>query len=260
MRSTTWRQLPGNRPQSDRHRADDVRAGQQRALSPQDLSRGFHRRRRDRCRIRCFDMIRNTHRESPDGVLSAYQDNAAVFEGRIASRFFPDPKRSESTPGTSNRCTFSSRWKRTTIRRPSRLTRAPPRAPAARSATKAPRDAVRSQRRAWLAFPYRICDPRIRAALGRIRSASPIGSCPPCDIMLDGPLGARLSTTNSDARQSVVSFAPSSKPWPRRHGGSRLPQADHAGGWSRQRPTGARSEGHDRAGHDKWSCWAARPC
>ncbi len=38
-----------------------------------------------------FDMIRNTHRESPGGVLSAYQDNAAVFEGRIGSRFFPDP-------------------------------------------------------------------------------------------------------------------------------------------------------------------------
>src|SRR5512133_549244 len=38
-----------------------------------------------------FDMIRNTHRESPDGVLSAYQDNAAVFEGRLGSRFFPDP-------------------------------------------------------------------------------------------------------------------------------------------------------------------------
>lgn len=39
-----------------------------------------------------FDMIRNTFRESPDGVLSAYQDNAAVFEGRVGSRFFPDPQ------------------------------------------------------------------------------------------------------------------------------------------------------------------------
>src|SRR5512145_1049085 len=38
-----------------------------------------------------FDMIRNTHRESPEGILSAYQDNAAVFEGRLGSRFFPDP-------------------------------------------------------------------------------------------------------------------------------------------------------------------------
>jgi phosphoribosylformylglycinamidine synthase len=39
-----------------------------------------------------FDMIRNTHRESPEGVLSAYQDNAAVFEGRIGARFFPESK------------------------------------------------------------------------------------------------------------------------------------------------------------------------
>jgi len=38
-----------------------------------------------------FDMIRNTHRQSPAGILSAYQDNAAVFEGRIGARFFPDP-------------------------------------------------------------------------------------------------------------------------------------------------------------------------
>lgn len=39
-----------------------------------------------------FDMIRNTHRKSPAGVISAYQDNAAVFEGRLGSRFFPDPE------------------------------------------------------------------------------------------------------------------------------------------------------------------------
>lgn len=38
-----------------------------------------------------FDMIRNTHRVSPAGVLSAYKDNAAVFEGRLGARFFPDP-------------------------------------------------------------------------------------------------------------------------------------------------------------------------
>ncbi|TNF36209.1 MAG: phosphoribosylformylglycinamidine synthase [Gammaproteobacteria bacterium] len=37
-----------------------------------------------------FGMIRNTHRCSPDGVLSAYADNAAVMEGSTAGRFFPD--------------------------------------------------------------------------------------------------------------------------------------------------------------------------
>jgi phosphoribosylformylglycinamidine synthase len=36
-----------------------------------------------------FKMIRYTHACSPDGVLSAYSDNAAVIEGYSAGRFFP---------------------------------------------------------------------------------------------------------------------------------------------------------------------------
>ena len=39
-----------------------------------------------------FAMIRNTHQRSPDGVLSAYADNAAVMSGHHAGRFFPDPE------------------------------------------------------------------------------------------------------------------------------------------------------------------------
>jgi phosphoribosylformylglycinamidine synthase len=39
-----------------------------------------------------FAMIRNTHRVSPDNVLSAYKDNAAVMRGSVAGRFFPDPE------------------------------------------------------------------------------------------------------------------------------------------------------------------------
>ncbi len=37
-----------------------------------------------------FAMIRNTHKMHPEGVLSAYSDNAAVMEGYEAKRFFPD--------------------------------------------------------------------------------------------------------------------------------------------------------------------------
>jgi phosphoribosylformylglycinamidine synthase len=37
-----------------------------------------------------FQMIRNTTRCSPDGVLSAYSDNSAVIAGSAAARFFPD--------------------------------------------------------------------------------------------------------------------------------------------------------------------------
>jgi len=38
-----------------------------------------------------FAMIRNTHARSPEGVLSAYKDNAAVIAGPVGARFFPDP-------------------------------------------------------------------------------------------------------------------------------------------------------------------------
>ncbi len=42
-----------------------------------------------------FDMIRNTHAHAPDGVLSAYRDNAAVIRGSSASRFYCDPQSRE---------------------------------------------------------------------------------------------------------------------------------------------------------------------
>ena len=37
-----------------------------------------------------FSMIRNTHEQSPNFTLSAYEDNAAVVEGREATRLWPD--------------------------------------------------------------------------------------------------------------------------------------------------------------------------
>ncbi len=37
-----------------------------------------------------FNMIRATHRASPEGVLSAYHDNSAVIQGSPAQRFFVD--------------------------------------------------------------------------------------------------------------------------------------------------------------------------
>jgi phosphoribosylformylglycinamidine synthase len=38
-----------------------------------------------------FDMIRNTYIHAPAGILSAYEDNAAVLQGSRARRFWPDP-------------------------------------------------------------------------------------------------------------------------------------------------------------------------
>ena len=40
-----------------------------------------------------FQMIRLTHAAAPEGVLSAYKDNAAVIRGSEAMRFFPDADR-----------------------------------------------------------------------------------------------------------------------------------------------------------------------
>ena len=36
-----------------------------------------------------FEMIRNTYRHTPEGILSAYRDNASVIQGFTASRFAP---------------------------------------------------------------------------------------------------------------------------------------------------------------------------
>jgi phosphoribosylformylglycinamidine synthase len=42
-----------------------------------------------------FKMIKNTFEQTPDYVLSAYKDNAAVMEGSKAGRFFPTPDSQE---------------------------------------------------------------------------------------------------------------------------------------------------------------------
>lgn len=42
-----------------------------------------------------FKMIKNTFEVTPDNVLSAYKDNAAVMVGSEAGRFFPDPETRE---------------------------------------------------------------------------------------------------------------------------------------------------------------------
>jgi phosphoribosylformylglycinamidine synthase len=39
-----------------------------------------------------FQMIKNTYEQGGEGVLSAYADNAAVVQGHVAGRFYPDPE------------------------------------------------------------------------------------------------------------------------------------------------------------------------
>ena len=45
-----------------------------------------------------FEMIRHTQACSPDQVLSAYRDNAAVTRGHAASWFVPDPGTGATRP------------------------------------------------------------------------------------------------------------------------------------------------------------------
>ena len=61
------RELSRARARSDRRRADDVRAGEFRALPPQDLQRQLDHRRRAQRADSLFAMIRNTHARSPAG-------------------------------------------------------------------------------------------------------------------------------------------------------------------------------------------------
>ncbi len=48
-----------------------------------------------------MDMIQNTYaKTNGEGVLSAYEDNAAVISGHPSSRFYPDPRAVPYTPLT----------------------------------------------------------------------------------------------------------------------------------------------------------------
>ncbi|MDW6003338.1 phosphoribosylformylglycinamidine synthase [Vibrio mangrovi] len=49
-----------------------------------------------------FKMIKNTYETTPDYVLSAYKDNAAVMTGSPVGRFFPDPKTRQYNYHTEN--------------------------------------------------------------------------------------------------------------------------------------------------------------
>ena len=42
-----------------------------------------------------FRMIRETHKQNPDGTLVAYSDNSSVLEGSVSERFFPDAQTKE---------------------------------------------------------------------------------------------------------------------------------------------------------------------
>ena len=78
----------GGRAQSHRRGADDVRAGEQRALPAQDLQRLLLHRRRAAGQ----EHVRHDPQHAPahpEHTIVAYADNASVMEGHAVERFLP---------------------------------------------------------------------------------------------------------------------------------------------------------------------------
>ena len=77
--------------QPDGYRTLYVRTGQLRALPSQDFQRRLIIDGEQQPKS-LFKMIKNTYEQTPDYVLSAYKDNAAVMEGSQVGRFFAAPE------------------------------------------------------------------------------------------------------------------------------------------------------------------------
>ena len=118
-----------------------------------------------------FAMIRNTHEKNPQGVLSAYRDNAAVMEGALGKRYFPNPE--NDIYGAVDE-PIDILMKVETHNHPTAISPFParPRARVARSATKAPPVAARSRKPASPDSPCRTCAFRASSSRGRKRRAS----------------------------------------------------------------------------------------
>ena len=100
------RRLPGAGPRPDRRRADDVRAGEQRALPPQDLQRRLRRSTASAQAESLFQMIRHTHRGAARAACCPpTRTTPPSSRARAAGRFFPDPDDAASTARTASRCT-----------------------------------------------------------------------------------------------------------------------------------------------------------
>nr|WP_262983831.1 hypothetical protein [Halomonas elongata] len=121
-----------------------------------------------------FKMIKNTFEASPDDILSAYSDNAAVIRGSEAGRFFAAPL----TGKAADRAVYGTHQESVNIlmkvetpttRRPLLRTPGRPPAPAARSATKVPRDRRQAQGGPDRLHRFQPAHSRIRPALGSLR-------------------------------------------------------------------------------------------
>jgi phosphoribosylformylglycinamidine synthase len=121
-----------------------------------------------------FGMIRETHKAHPEGTVVAYSDNASVIEGAAVDKLYPD---ADGAWRFRNELTHILA-KVETHNHPTAISpsRAPPPAPAARSATRAPPAAAPSPRRAWPASRCPTSRSPASSSPGRSTTASPSAS------------------------------------------------------------------------------------
>ena len=206
-------------------------------------------------------MIRRSTEASPAGVLSAYKDNAAVVEGPVAGRFFPDP---------ATACTGAHRepvhllMKVETHNHPTAISPFPGAATGSGGEIRDEGATGRGAKPKAGLTGFTVGNLRIPGAVrpwevdhgkpGRIVSA--------LDIMIDGPLGG-AAFNNEFGRPDLAGYFRTFElevDGAARPRGARLPQADHDRRRLRQRPRRARAEErHPGRAPPSW-CWAARPC
>ena len=124
------------------------------------------------------------------GVLSAYKDNAAVIEGTRARPLLPRPRRPASTAPTRAGAHPDEGRDPQPPDRDLAVSRAPPPARAARSATRAPPAGAQAQGGPDRLLRSPTCACRAPCGLGDATTASPTRIASALDIMIDGPLGA----------------------------------------------------------------------
>ena len=151
-----------------------------------------------------FKMIKNTFEQTPDHVLSAYKDNAAVMEGSQGGRFFPSPASGEYQYHQER---VDILMKVETHNHPTAISpsRGRPPAPAARSATRVRQAVAPSPRRGLVGFS--VSNLRIPGfeqpweqdfgKPSRIVSAF--------DIMQEGPLGG-AAFNNEFGRPAILGY------------------------------------------------------
>ena len=233
---------PRTRP--DRRRADDVRAGQLRALPPQDLQRRTGSSTASRSAQSLFAMIRNTHARNPAGVLSAYRDNAAVIEGARGARFFPDPA---SGVYRASREPIDILMKVETHNHPTAISPFPGAATGSGGEIRDEGATGRGAKpKAGLTGFSRLepAHSRLSRSPGSATFGTPARIASALDIMIDGPIGA-ASFNNEFGRPTICGYfrtfeqqAPGDPPQRR----ARLSQADHDRRRPRQRAPHARGE------------------